>query len=152
MKRLQRFMMRAPIALYRLHLGSLLGGRFLLLEHVGRSTGLTRRTVLEVVETMDDSPVIVSGFGVSSQWFKNVSENPDVWVTRGRSRARATAVRLDPEQARTVFDRYRVRHPRAAKAIGKRIGVSLVDDIDSAARMLPLFHLVPATGAPLHVA
>jgi len=145
-------MMRAPIALYRLHLGTLLGGRFLLLEHVGRSTGVTRRTVLEVVETIDGSPGIVSGFGVSSQWFKNVSVNPDVWVTRGTRRARATAVRLDPDQARAVFDRYRVEHPRAAKAIGQRIGVSLVDDIDAAARMLPLFHLVPATGPPVHVA
>ena len=143
-------MMRAPIALYRLHLGALLGGRFLLLEHVGRNTGLERRTVLEVVGTMDGSPVIVSGFGDTSQWFKNVSHNPDVWVTRGRSRARATAIRLDPEQARAVFDRYRIDHPRAAKAIGKRIGVSLVDDIDTAARMLPLFRLAPSTDARLH--
>jgi hypothetical protein len=43
-----------------------------------------------------------------------------------------------------VFERYRIDHPRAAKAIGKRIGVSLVDDPGSAARELPLFCLEPA--------
>lgn len=129
--------------LYRARLGGLLGGRFLLLEHVGRSSGLTRKTVLEVVENTDDgSPVIVSGFGEASHWFKNVSADPEVWLTRGRERTRATAVRLDRDEARSVFERYRIDHPRAAKAIGKRIGVSLVDDLDAAARQLPLFQLV----------
>lgn len=138
--------MRAPIGLYRVWLGGLLGSRFLLFEHTGRTTGELRKTVLEVVERRDDEvPVIVSGFGEASQWFKNVSVDPNVWYTIGRQRTRAVARRLDEDQAVQVFERYRIDHPRAAKAIGKRIGVSLLDDPGAAARELPLFRLEPAT-------
>jgi deazaflavin-dependent oxidoreductase (nitroreductase family) len=143
MHRIQRFFVRAPIQLYRFRLGGLLGKRFLLLEHVGRSSGLIRQAVLEVVDDAQaDGPVIVSGLGESSQWFKNVSVEPDVWITRGTTRSPATAVRIGDDEARSVFERYRTNHPRAAKVIGKRIGVSLVDDLDEAAHRLPLFRLV----------
>jgi deazaflavin-dependent oxidoreductase (nitroreductase family) len=136
--------MRAPIGLYRIGLGGLLGRRFLLLEHIGRTSGLTRRTVLEVVE-LDDlgRPVIVSGYGERSDWYRNVTRTPEVAFTMGRRRVPATARRLDFDEARTVFDRYRIAHPRAAAAIGKRIGVSLTDDVDGAAERLPLFRLAP---------
>jgi deazaflavin-dependent oxidoreductase (nitroreductase family) len=146
--RLQRVVMRAPIGLYRVGLGAVLGRRFLLFEHVGRTSGQIRQTVLEVLETGDDGvPVIASGFGESSQWFKNVSANSDVSYTRGRTRTRATARRLEGSDAVDVFERYRVNHPRAAKALGDRIGVSLVDDLDTAAAKIPLFRLVRRNAA-----
>lgn len=44
-----RAMFRAPIFLYRIHLGWLLGGRFLMLTHIGRKSGVPRQTVIEVV-------------------------------------------------------------------------------------------------------
>ena len=143
MSKLRRFFMRAPIGLYRIWLGGVMGSRFLLLEHVGRSSGLPRKVVLEVVERSEDgTPVIVSGFGEQSQWFQNISADPGVWYTIGRTRTRATAQRIEHGEALQVFERYRIDHPRAAKAIGKRIGVSLVDDPGAAARQLPLFRLV----------
>ena len=142
MSRLKRFMMRAPIGLYRVGLGGLLGKRFLLLEHTGRKSGLPRKTVLEVVEIDDRrSPIIVSGYGERSDWCRNVTADPEVFFTTGRRRVGATAIRLDRQQALAVFDRYRREHPRAAAAIGNRIGVSLVDDPESAAAQLPLFRL-----------
>ncbi|MCA9848813.1 MAG: nitroreductase family deazaflavin-dependent oxidoreductase, partial [Dehalococcoidia bacterium] len=59
---------RAPIWLYRLHLGWLLGGRFLLMEHVGRRSGLVRRVVVEVVhhDRDADTYTVASGFGPRS--------------------------------------------------------------------------------------
>ena len=36
---LARLLWRAPIWMYRLHLGRLMGGRFLLLHHTGRVSG-----------------------------------------------------------------------------------------------------------------
>ena len=143
MNKVQRFFFRAPIGLYRVGLGGLLGSRFLLLEHTGRTSGQLRQVALEVLETGDDdAPVIASGFGESSQWYKNVTVDPDVWVTRKRTRTAATAERLGHDDALAVFERYRVNHPRAAKALGDRIGVSLVDDLDTAADKIPLFRLV----------
>ena len=49
-KGFNRLMFRAPIWLYRLGLGWMLGKRFLLLNHTGRESGLPRQTVLEVVD------------------------------------------------------------------------------------------------------
>ena len=144
MNRFQRFLMRSPITLYRLRLGGLLGRRFLLLEHVGRKSGEPRKTVLEVLEEGDDGvPVIASGFGEGSQWYKNVSADPGVWITRKRTRTPALAQRLGHDDAVEVFERYRVDHARAAKVLGDRIGVSLVDELDVAADKIPLFRLEP---------
>lgn len=137
----KRLLMRSPIQLYRFGLGWVLGGRFLLLEHLGRRSGEWRRTVLEVVETIDGVPTIVSGFGDRSQWCRNLEADGAVFYTSGRTRRPATAVRLTPDQARPVFDRYRRDHPRAARVLGGTIGVSLVDDVDGAAERLPVFRL-----------
>ena len=143
MNSLQRFLMRSPITLYRVQLGGLLGSRFLLLEHTGRKSGLPRKTVLEVLETGgDDSPIIASGFGERSQWCRNIIADPKVWLTRGRKRTKATAVRLENSDALAVFERYRINHTRAAKMLGGQIGVSLIDDPGDAAEKIPLFRLV----------
>ena len=56
--RLTRCLLRLPIWLYRLRLGWLLGGRFLLLNHTGRKTGLPRRTVLEIVHHDADNATL----------------------------------------------------------------------------------------------
>jgi deazaflavin-dependent oxidoreductase (nitroreductase family) len=144
MSRFTRFMMRAPIGLYRVGLGGLLGRRFLLLEHTGRRSGVARRTMLEVMERDDtDAPIIVSGFGDRSDWYRNITADPAVAYTSGRRRVEATAKRLGPAEALAVFERYRVEHPKAAAVIGRRLGVSLVDDLEAAAAVLPLFRLAP---------
>ena len=136
--------MRSPIGLYRMGLGGVLGRRFLLLEHVGRRSGVVRRTVLEVVEIQEGGlPVVVSGFGVGSDWYRNVTAQPDVTFTIGRRRVGAVAERIGQTDAIAVFDRYRTTHPRAARMIGNKIGVSLVADLEGSASKLPLFRLIP---------
>ena len=72
-------MFRAPVYLYRWHLGGLLGHRFLLLSHTGRRTGLRRQTVLEVIRYLPCRPeaVVMSGFGPKSDWLQNIEANGD---------------------------------------------------------------------------
>jgi hypothetical protein len=45
-----RRLMRAPIWIFRARLGFLFGTRLLMLEHIGRKTGLPREVVLEVFD------------------------------------------------------------------------------------------------------
>lgn len=45
-----RLLARLPRWLFHLHLGWLLGNRFLLLSHTGRKSGLPRQSVLEVLQ------------------------------------------------------------------------------------------------------
>ncbi|HZD55150.1 MAG TPA: nitroreductase family deazaflavin-dependent oxidoreductase, partial [Anaerolineales bacterium] len=70
---LARLALRAPIWIYRLGLGKLLGNRFLELTHIGRKSGLPRHTVLEVVRYDPANGIyyIAVGFGKHSDWYKN---------------------------------------------------------------------------------
>lgn len=119
----------------------MLGRRFLRLEHRGRKSGTARRAVLEVVDEIQRNPVVVSGFGESSDWFKNVRADPRVGVVWGRESFPANARRLGEEEAIAVLERYRIAHPRAAEVLGDRLGVSLVDDLRTTVRTLPVLVL-----------
>jgi deazaflavin-dependent oxidoreductase (nitroreductase family) len=83
---LLRLLLRAPIALYRMGLGGLLGGRFLLLSHVGRKTGKTRQALVEVMrhDQESDRYIVASGWGERSDWLRNVQRAPEVTLVVGR--------------------------------------------------------------------
>jgi deazaflavin-dependent oxidoreductase (nitroreductase family) len=141
MSPLMKWFMRAPVALYRLGLGRLMTRRMLLLSHIGRKSGLTRQTVLEVVESNGENPVIVSGFGSKSDWYKNVLAHPEVRVNWAGDRFTAFARRLDGSDAAAVFERYRRDHPKAAAAIGNRLGIAIEDSPQDAAAKMPVLIL-----------
>jgi deazaflavin-dependent oxidoreductase (nitroreductase family) len=113
----------------------------LLLTHVGRSSGRTRRTVLEVVETHGDDPVIVSGYGRTSDWFRNVEAHPEVDVDWAGDRFTAIARILGPVEAAETFERYLRHHPKAAAAIVNRLAVPLDGDPSIVAERLPVLVL-----------
>lgn len=121
---LKRFFFRAPIFLYRIGLGGLLGKRFLLLNHIGRKSSKRRQTVLEVVnhDKETDTFYIASGFGKKSDWYLNILEIPEVNIQVGWRKMAVTAVPLTPEESGQAMVDYARRHPAAAKNLGKLIG------------------------------
>src|SRR5512147_2882437 len=68
---------KLPVFLYRLHLGWLLGKRFMQLTHVGRRSGKVRRTVLAVLRFDEKTQAI---YAVSawkgSDWYYNIQASP----------------------------------------------------------------------------
>ena len=110
-----RWLVRAPIWLYRARLGAIFGHRLLMLEHRGRVSGQRRYVVLEVVERRgEDEYVVVAGLGPSSQWYRNIKAHPHVHVSVGlRHRVPAAAEQLDPAAAAETLERYRHQHPTA---------------------------------------
>lgn len=108
-----RFLMRAPIGMYRAGLGFLFGTRLIMLEHVGRSSGATRFVVLEVVSRPTPTTVVVaSAVGPRAQWFQNLAVEPNCHVSTGwRRRISATATILDAESAGRFLAEYQLRHP-----------------------------------------
>jgi deazaflavin-dependent oxidoreductase (nitroreductase family) len=101
---LARLAWRAPIWLYRLRLGGLLGERFLLLNHIGRRSGRPRQAVLEVMyrDGGGGAYFVASGFGERSDWYRNVMVHPDVTIQVGRRRMATRAERLPLPQATQV--------------------------------------------------
>jgi deazaflavin-dependent oxidoreductase (nitroreductase family) len=81
---------RLMVALFRLGLGGWVngwpsvGGRILVLVHVGRKTGIRRRTPLNYA-TVDGEVYCTAGFGSSSDWYRNILANPEVeiWLPDG---------------------------------------------------------------------
>ena len=145
---LGRAFSRFPLWFYRLHLGCLLGERFLRLTHTGRNSGLERETVLEVVrhDALTDSYVIASGWGEKSNWFQNILKTPRVLISMGfRRNLPALAVRLSEQGAQSELKDYARRHPRAFRILASRILGSPTGetDVDSLllARHIPIIVL-----------
>lgn len=120
----RRAVLRAPITLYRLGLGGLLGHRVVLLTHTGRVSGTPRQVVLEVVGRGEepDSYLIASGYGERSQWFRNILATPAVRYQVGARKHQGTAVPLPPEESGRRLADYASRHPRTAAKLMSALG------------------------------
>jgi deazaflavin-dependent oxidoreductase (nitroreductase family) len=143
-----RFFFRAPIFLYRVGLGGLLGKRFLLLNHIGRKSGLPRQAMLEVVnyERAADTYYIAAGFGKKSHWYRNILAQPQVNIQVGWRKMAVTAVPLDPEASGEAMVDYAQRYPTAAKNLSRLIGfnVSTEDEYRAVGRdAVPFIALQP---------
>lgn len=114
-----RWVVRAPILLFRAGLGFLLTSRLCWLEHRGRTSGEIRSVVLEVVDRpAPDVVVLASGFGASSQWYRNLRADPRARVSVGRRyRVPARAELLDPAESAERLRVYAARHPRDWQAL-----------------------------------
>lgn len=140
---LSRLFYRAPILLYHVGLGWILGERFLLLHHTGRKTGLPRETVLEVVRHDEETGTyfVAAGFGEKSDWFQNVQQTPQVEIEVGRRHLKVTAEHLPPEAVERELLDYARRHPRALRTLAGYFGYDYSggrDDIHALAQQLPM--------------
>ena len=121
---LWRAVLRAPVHLFRWHLGLPLGDRFALIDHVGRRTGRVHQVVVEVVDHDQAAGeyVVCSGTGPGADWYRNLcaSESPRIqvgstgWVPRQRL--------PDQQEAAERFRRYEAAHPTAARRLLRSMG------------------------------
>jgi deazaflavin-dependent oxidoreductase (nitroreductase family) len=136
-----RWFYRAPIKLYQLGLGRLMGGRFLMLTHKGRKSGLDRYVVLEVVGREPDSWYVAAAYGNNADWFRNIKADPNVTVNYKGQRTPATATVVPVPDAAEVLRRYAQAHPKAARTLGTLMGVPMEGDMTEAARMIPIVRI-----------
>ncbi len=129
---IKRFMFRAPIWLYSIGLGGIMGGQFLLLKHTGRKSGQPRQAVLEVVDYDPETGdfFVASGFGKKSDWYLNVLKTPEVTIQVGNNLMPATALPLTPDESGKAMVNYAHRNPRAAKELMRLCGYE-VDGSDA---------------------
>ena len=101
---LLRLFLKAPPYLYRGLLAELLRWRcVMLLTTVGRRTGLPRRFSVSFMP-LDGRYVAFSGWGVRSNWYRNILVHPEVTLQVGRRRFLAEARPVaDPERRRELM-------------------------------------------------
>lgn len=126
---LKRWFFRAPIWLYHNGLGGLMGGRFLLLNHVGRKSGLPRQAVVEVTKFDPETGIyyIASGWGKKSDWYLNLLKTPETTIQVRRKKMAVTAVPLTPEESADLMADYARRYPKAARNLSKLVGYEVGD-------------------------
>ena len=114
-----RLGLRLPIWLYRLHLDRLLGGRFLMLIHAGRKSGLPRQTVIEVVQhdKATNTYYVVSGWGEKSDWYQNIRKSPRVTIHVGGRKFQAEAEFIPVEKAIEIMESYAREHATAFREL-----------------------------------
>ena len=135
---------RLPIWIFRLHLGWLLGHRALLLTHKGRISGKERTAMLEVIKYVEatNTHYVASGFGEKSDWYQNISKNPDVMIQVGSKKFLAQAEILPSDEAREVFLEYTHDHPNAIKNLARLVGYEIGDTEEEIMAFLALIPVV----------
>jgi deazaflavin-dependent oxidoreductase (nitroreductase family) len=108
---LLRFLLRVPRLVYVGPMAELLESRcVLLLTTRGRRSGRPRRTLVSFMPLLDGRYVVFSGWGIKSDWYRNVRANPRVRINVGRDQMSATAKLVeDPEQRRGLMLRMAAR-------------------------------------------
>jgi deazaflavin-dependent oxidoreductase (nitroreductase family) len=147
-----RWLVRAPILLYRNGFGGLLGSRFLMLEHTGRISGATRHVILEVFNhPAPDIYVVAAGHGQRAQWLRNIKINPKVRLyVGGSSPVAATAHPLTQPEADRELASYRARHARLWAAFQPILEATLGSPITNTDTPLPMVEMrveIPAPSA-----
>jgi deazaflavin-dependent oxidoreductase (nitroreductase family) len=137
-----RLLARAPIWMYRLHLGRLFGHHALLLTHRGRKSGKPRQAVLEVVryDPVTRESVVFAGWRGETDWHRNLEGHPALRVqTAGDSYVPVHRF-LSPEETERVLAAYVARYPWLARHFLARIfGLSLDGSPDSLRRAAAFF-------------
>ena len=118
------YLFRAPVYLYGWGLGWLFGKRLMMLIHIGRKSGLPRRTLLEVVEYRKPGPevVVVNGFGPECDWVRNIKTVNHEEVEIGSHHFAAQHRFLGEDEAMRVMKGYEHRNRFIAPIV--RAGLS----------------------------
>jgi len=91
-----KWLFKSPILLYRLGLGGVVGRLFMIMTTVGRKSGLPRRTAIEFHE-FRGRKFVFSGWGVNTDWYRNLESNPYVTIQTWRGAESVLAHRITTE-------------------------------------------------------
>ena len=102
-----RWLANAPRWFYRLGLGWLLGQRVMQVTHRGRTSGMVRQTVLEVLhfDRQTQEVLVVSGWEGKTDWYRNIEREPALEVRIGRVHYRPVQEFLSPEETTQLITR-----------------------------------------------
>lgn len=103
-------------AMYKLRLGRLTGGEFMLITHRGRKSGRLHNTVVLVVHhdprTLES---VVTAWGEKAEWYRNILASPAVEVQVGNRKYRPEQRLVGTEELAHLLAAHRKAHPIRAR-------------------------------------
>ena len=121
---LLKVLFRVPVYFYRFGLGWLFGKKFVLINHIGRVTGLDRQAVVEVVEREagTGNVIVAAGYGEQTQWYRNLRANPETVIQIGNREHPVRAEFVSPEGGEDIIARYIGRYGAVAAGLFRMMG------------------------------
>lgn len=145
--------LRAPVALYEVGAGKLLGRRFLLLTHRGRRSGCIYRTTLEVFfwDSAKREAIVMSGFGPRANWYLNSLDGGALEVQIAGLRLHPEVRSLEPEEAVHVIADYERRNrfiaPIVRVVLSRLAGFDYDSSEEASRRLVSALPLVAFRGS-----
>lgn len=150
---LQRVFLRSPVQLYRGPIADVLRWRcVMLLVATGRKSGEPRPVCISFMPD-GDRYIVFSGWGTSSNWYRNIRANPRVTIQVGRKRMEAEAQLIESPAERAALMLRMVDRSGSCgppKLIRPLLRLTRLFDYDAELRMaveqggdLPVLEIVP---------
>ena len=109
----RRSLFKAPLILWRMGFGPIIGRVMLVISHKGRKSGLPRHTMVEY-HMLDGIKYVPCAFGPRSDWYKNITADPRVTIQSASGSKSTKAVRVtDDQELLDVYDLFISRDPPA---------------------------------------
>jgi deazaflavin-dependent oxidoreductase (nitroreductase family) len=131
---IQRWLFRAPIPLWRLGLGPLIGKVMMLVTHVGRKTGHIHRTMIEY-HPRQGVKYAVAAWGEKADWYRNILADPYVTIQTANGLQHVKAERVtDPHELLACYTLFMRRDPPLTRWYLQSRGIRLADPADFLAK------------------
>ena len=142
-----KYFNRFMLFMWRLGLGPLLNkgpslaGRYMVITHMGRKSGIKRRTPVNYA-LVDDEIYCTAGFGSGSDWYRNIIANPqvEVWLPDGWWAGSAEEV-THPEARLPLLREVLIGSGFAALAAGVDPGKMTDEELDAATKEYRLIRI-----------
>ena len=120
------FFLRMTAILYRIGLGFILPKQ-MFLTTFGRKTGKPHRVVVDIVKHDKDINVyfVNAGWGLRSDWFRNLIANPNVRVQVARRKFSGRAAVLPLKEAGDILVEFINQHPYYVRLMMRIIGIEI---------------------------
>lgn len=122
--RLALALFRMPLRAYHHGKGWLLGHTFVVLTHIGRTSGQPHQSVLMVLRIRHDpfEVVVCSAWGAESDWLKNIRAHTAVRVECGRESFEPEQSFLSDEESVSVVLDWLRQHPWRFRLMARVLG------------------------------
>jgi len=142
-----KYFNRFMLLMWRLGLGSILNmgpaiaGRYMVITHTGRKSGLKRRTPVNYA-VVNDEVYCTAGFGSMSDWYRNLIANPqvEVWLPDGWYAGIAEEV-TQPEARLQLMRDVLIGSGFAALAAGVDPGKMTDEELDAVTKEYRVIHI-----------
>jgi deazaflavin-dependent oxidoreductase (nitroreductase family) len=124
-----------------LNMGPAMAGRYMVVTHTGRKSGMKRRTPINYA-VVDDEVYCTAAFGGGSDWYRNIIANPqvEVWLPDGWYAGVAEEV-THPEARLPLLRDVLIGSGFAALAAGVDPNKLTEEELDAATKEYRLIHI-----------